>query len=264
MVPVSGIRNASSAREGIVWITPTAASTGCATARDRAATTPRGTATTIAPASETTTRATCSPSNRAKSGAKIASTRLRARVERAAPQELRGDRGEVAPVELGVGVQRGSSWARRCAPRAARSRPTPSDGARGPRCRAAAPRRSAENNPRSSSSTRDVVARDLRVGGIQVDRIHLARGERLVREPVVEAARRGLRQRVGRLQPRPAVVPPEELVGEPQPQVREAGKVGDAPDAVALGVLRAAAPRRRYRKSRARPRPRARAAAAAR
>ncbi len=73
----------------------------------------------------------------------------------------------------------------------------------------------------------DAMARDLGIGGVKVDRVHLARGKRLVGDAVVDAARRRLRQGVSGLQSRPAVAAAEEFVRETESQVGMAREVGD-------------------------------------
>ena len=77
MVPVSGIKNASSASEGTVWMRPVARSTGCSSRRCLAATMPSGTPTRIAAASEANTSARCCASRRPKSGANKADQKER-------------------------------------------------------------------------------------------------------------------------------------------------------------------------------------------
>ena len=64
-----------------------------------------------------------------------------------------------------------------------------------------------------------LVLVDLGVGRIDVDHVDLSAGHRFIGEPVVEAARR-LRQPVGPLQTGPAVAAAEELVRQPEAQLR--------------------------------------------
>ena len=79
----------------------------------------------------------------------------------------------------------------------------------------------------------ELVLGDLRVRGVDVHHVDLLRGYRLVRQAVVEPARR-LRQAVSLLQPRPAVVALKELVRQTEPQLGMLGEVADRVQAKSL------------------------------
>ena len=76
-----------------------------------------------------------------------------------------------------------------------------------------------------------VVVRNLRVGAVQVDRVHRAAGHRAVRQRVIQPADLRLRQGIGAAQTRPAIAAVHELVGEAEAQRRVRAQVGDAFDA---------------------------------
>jgi hypothetical protein len=83
-----------------------------------------------------------------------------------------------------------------------------------------------------------LVAADLRVGGVDVDEVDTLGGDRVVRDAVVDAGRRRIRQSVRRLERGPAVGTRQELVRQARTQRRRLrpGQVRDAPDAEALGL----------------------------
>ena len=198
-VPVSGIRNASSASDGMVWIMPVATQHRL---RDAAASSPRACRaarrSATASASEPKTSTRCSASRRPKSGPNSAASKPRPRACAFAAEELARHLGERHLVELGARVEPDHRGARRSSLRARRALPMPRKALRHVARGTAARRRTAGKKRRSSSSTTSAIALDLRVGRVEVDHVDLARGERLVGEAVVESARR-LRQPVGAL-----------------------------------------------------------------
>ena len=74
---------------------------------------------------------------------------------------------------------------------------------------------------------RQTVLVDLGVGRIDVDRIDLALGDRLVGETVIEPARRLVGKLVGALQSRPAVGPPDEFLRQSEPELRMRLEIGE-------------------------------------
>src|SRR6267378_3404838 len=89
IVPVSAMRKASSASDGIVWIKPTAPRTICSDFGSFAAMTPSGTPTAMLAASETNTSSRCSPVSRRKSGPNSAPQKLRRAALCGLPSESR-------------------------------------------------------------------------------------------------------------------------------------------------------------------------------
>ncbi len=85
-MPVSGMRKARSASDGIVCRSPAVASSGCVSRRTRAAAMPIGTPAATAAASEANTSVACSTARRPKSGANTADHRLRGAVSAFAPR----------------------------------------------------------------------------------------------------------------------------------------------------------------------------------
>jgi len=73
----------------------------------------------------------------------------------------------------------------------------------------------------------DAIAGDLGIGGVGVDHVDPAAGKRLVGKAVIEPGRGELRQAVGFGQPGPAVLAGDELLRQPQSQVRMSGEIGD-------------------------------------
>ena len=80
---------------------------------------------------------------------------------------------------------------------------------------------------------------DLGVGRVDVDRIDLALGDGFVGEAVIEAARRRERQLVRALQSGPAVGAADELLRQPEPQLRMRLQIGQAGDAFGARVVAA-------------------------
>ena len=77
IVPVSAMRKAKSASDGIVWITPTVPRIACSVFGSFAAATPSGTPSTMLAASDTNTSSRCSPVSRQKSGPNKAPQKFR-------------------------------------------------------------------------------------------------------------------------------------------------------------------------------------------
>ena len=195
--PVSGIRKASSASDGMVWITPVGDEHRL---RQRAAacaaSMPSGTPTRIARGERAEHQHQVLREQAPEVRRRTAPTRSRACRRLALPpkifaprpraklQPCRSRRAHSAASSSASSMRPSSffSAAKACGKRLRQRR-------RG----TAAPRRSAGKNCRSSSSTRRRVALDLGVGGVEVHHVDLARGDRLVGEAVVQAARR-LRQ----------------------------------------------------------------------
>src|SRR5882762_949417 len=77
IVPVSAMRKAKSASDGIVWITPTVPRIACSAFGSLAVVTPSGTPSTMLAASDANTSSRCSPVSRRKSGPNSVAKKLR-------------------------------------------------------------------------------------------------------------------------------------------------------------------------------------------
>ena len=189
-MPSSGIMNTRSASDGMVWTTPTAASTTCPSRGRRAARTPSGSAHRIAATSETATSDRCSRARRHSAAARDSPTFAARTPKRWATNSAATDAlGD--PVDLGARVEahhrRFVDLARHPPHRRERRRPARLGVAPVEQDRLVAREEAAIVGQHAQA-----VARDLGVGRIDVRDVQRAGSQAADRQLVVEALGLGL------------------------------------------------------------------------